>query len=115
VHEIDDQARAGYAFARGFAGKGRLAAVPSALSWARLSPTLELEQAPAEPALRSCARCYGDHAAMWWVAFVHPIVDEDGTTWTHWATCPTTGDPVLQRSHDRPRELEPAGAAGESS
>lgn len=49
--------------------------------------------------IRFCARCGGDHERQESEEkkFVNPVVDWDGTTWTHWWTCPTTGDPVLIR------------------
>lgn len=42
-----------------------------------------------------CARCGADHPHLEWHAFRKPVVDADGTVWRRWATCPTTGDPVL--------------------
>ena len=46
--------------------------------------------------VKRCARCGQDHPDMAFKKFVgSPIVDEDGTVWNYWATCPVTGDPVL--------------------
>lgn len=47
--------------------------------------------------VRSCARCGGDHDNVQWEQLQRPIVDDDGTAWTHWAPCPTNGQPILQR------------------
>jgi hypothetical protein len=44
-----------------------------------------------------CARCGQDHEAVEWHKFQRPIEDDDGTVWGYWATCPTTGDPILGR------------------
>ena len=41
-----------------------------------------------------CARCGGNHHVNW-REFTHPVVDADGTTWTHWTPCPTNGEPIL--------------------
>ena len=41
-----------------------------------------------------CARCSDVHAVLVWKAFECPPVFE-GVTVTHWATCPTTDDPIL--------------------
>ena len=48
--------------------------------------------------LRGCARCGGDHpdpinARAFQIPFAPP--EANGMTWTHWFTCPKTGDPVL--------------------
>jgi hypothetical protein len=44
--------------------------------------------------VRSCARCGGDHDVEF-KPLTHPVVDTDGTTWTHWAPCPVNGEPIL--------------------
>jgi len=41
-----------------------------------------------------CARCDGVHALLDWKPFGSPPVFDDVTV-THWAACPTTGDPIL--------------------
>lgn len=47
------------------------------------------------PDIRQCARCGRDHAALPFLRLQRPMEDADGVDWTHWATCPTTGEPVL--------------------
>jgi hypothetical protein len=42
--------------------------------------------------VRNCARCGGSHDAMRFQLFVRPIGD-----YTHWGSCPTTGDRVYLR------------------
>ncbi len=43
-----------------------------------------------------CARCGDDHKNLSTIAFFRPILDhKDGLAWRWWATCPTTGDPIL--------------------
>lgn len=46
-------------------------------------------------ALVCCARCGQDHERLRFFQFQRPVVDNDGTVWSHWATCPTYGEPVL--------------------
>jgi hypothetical protein len=41
-----------------------------------------------------CARWDGTHALLNWKPFAVPPVFDEFTV-THWATCPTTGDPIL--------------------
>ena len=46
--------------------------------------------------VKGCARCHGlEHSALTFSSFTHPVQDLDGTTWTHWALCPTNGEPIL--------------------
>lgn len=42
-----------------------------------------------------CARCGEDHTDLSPKTFQRPVIDEDGTVWDRWVTCPTTGDPIL--------------------
>lgn len=48
--------------------------------------------------LSDCARCGKDHIDLTWKRMSRPILDEDGTAWDYWSTCPETGDPVLLSS-----------------
>lgn len=50
-----------------------------------------------ETAIQSCARCGEDHDGLTFVPFQRPPMqdDESGPFATHWARCPTTGDPIL--------------------
>jgi hypothetical protein len=41
-----------------------------------------------------CARCNGNHENVFAQAFITPFQLGD-ETWTHWATCPRTNEPVL--------------------
>lgn len=48
-----------------------------------------------------CPRCeqlHDPHPAV--TRFERPVVDQDGTIWTHWWTCPQTGDPVYSQGAD---------------
>lgn len=56
--------------------------------------------------VNGCARCGGDHpeGTLEYRAFRQPVPDVDGD-FTHWASCPTTGDPILLRRMDE-RVLE---------
>lgn len=48
--------------------------------------------------LKACARCHGPHDRIVFKPFTHEVpADDDKPSWTHWATCPTTGEPVLLR------------------
>ena len=46
--------------------------------------------------LKNCARCKKNHRTLNLKKMRYPIPEADGSvTWTHWAKCPNTGDPVL--------------------
>lgn len=48
--------------------------------------------------LRNCARCGEDHDQLLFKEFQRPtfLRDEDGDgPYTHWCSCPTTGEPIL--------------------
>lgn len=45
--------------------------------------------------VRQCARCGQDHENIVYRRLTHPITDSDGKVWTHWAPCPTNGEPIL--------------------
>lgn len=45
--------------------------------------------------VNGCNRCGGDHQQVAWKRFVNPIVISDTEEFTAWATCPTTGDPIM--------------------
>lgn len=45
--------------------------------------------------VKICARCGGDHYDLECNPFIRPVNDNDGMVWTHWATCPRTGEPIL--------------------
>lgn len=55
---------------------------------------------------RGCARCDGDgHPGITFKRLTRPIELEPGVkayTLTHWAMCPTTGEPILMRFVDVP-------------
>jgi len=51
---------------------------------------------PLTTSTRGCARCGGDHDDLTYRPFSRPIPDVDGA-FTHWASCPETGDPILMR------------------
>lgn len=54
-----------------------------------------------------CARCGTDHQSVRFERLLHEMRDSDGTIWTHWARCPTNGQPILLRDGEPP----PAGGA----
>lgn len=50
--------------------------------------------------LTGCARCCdADHEDLVFERLDQPMVSgTDGTTWEWWATCPTSGQPILMRT-----------------
>jgi hypothetical protein len=57
--------------------------------------------------LRGCARCHGDgHKQLVFRPLTHPVEMGDGTMthWamTHWAPCPTNGEPILMGYVEHP-------------
>lgn len=43
-----------------------------------------------------CARCDGNgHANMTYRQLTHPVVLEGILRFTHWALCPTNGEPIM--------------------
>lgn len=47
--------------------------------------------------VRHCARCGGDHENVGFKPLTKPIPGNDESVlWTHWAPCPTNGEPILQ-------------------
>ncbi len=43
-----------------------------------------------------CARCHGDgHPALTFRPFTHPVEGRGVAVFTHWAPCPTNGEPIL--------------------
>lgn len=48
--------------------------------------------------LVGCARCHGDgHKGLKFAKLTHPVDDPTGE-YTHWAPCPTNGEPILLRT-----------------
>jgi hypothetical protein len=46
--------------------------------------------------LVGCARCHGDgHPQITFEPLTFPYVEDNGTEMTHWAPCPTNGEPIL--------------------
>lgn len=45
----------------------------------------------------NCARCGGYHKELEAKQLTKPFAPEAATpiTWTHWATCPTNGEPIM--------------------
>lgn len=55
--------------------------------------------------LVGCARCDGDgHRNLTFKKFMLPAGEDD--EWTHWATCPMTGEPILMGFFDEDDEDE---------
>jgi hypothetical protein len=43
-----------------------------------------------------CARCDEvGHEGMVFTKLTHPFEPTEGDVWTHWAPCPTNGEPIL--------------------
>jgi len=47
-----------------------------------------------------CARCGENHNALEFFRLTIPMTDSDESLWTHWAPCPTNGQPVLLKLID---------------
>lgn len=46
--------------------------------------------------LKNCARCGETHADLPFKPLARPVYDDrDGELYTHWAPCPTNGDPIM--------------------
>ena len=54
----------------------------------------------------ACARCGENHDAIKYRRFQRPVVDDDGTVWDWWGTCPTNGDPILMHMGYAPPEVK---------
>lgn len=56
--------------------------------------------------IRGCARCHGDgHDDVVWVPLLYPALDVDGrVVATHYAPCPTNGQPILMISYKNERD-----------
>lgn len=56
--------------------------------------------------LKGCARCHGDgHEQLTFRKLTYPLASVtaiDGVKLTHWASCPTNGEPILL-SYDESR------------
>lgn len=53
--------------------------------------------------LRGCARCLGDgHPGLEFKPLTHPVEIGDEVRYTHWALCPTNGEPILMLSVPKP-------------
>lgn len=56
--------------------------------------------------LHGCARCHGDgHTGLTFKPLTHPMEAEPGVeayTFTHWAMCPSNGEPILMRISEKP-------------
>jgi hypothetical protein len=70
---------------------------------------------------KHCARCDGEHGPMLFKLLGVPMSRKGVVTHTHWASCPTTGEPILmiQEADDVParrdvvvRPAPPARADG---
>ena len=56
-----------------------------------------------------CARCRGDgHEDVWWMPLTHSV-ELGGMNFTHWAPCPTNGQPILMTTHAEPDGLARGG------
>lgn len=57
--------------------------------------------------LAGCARCGGTHEHVTFRPMAKPFAppEANGMAWTHWAPCPTNGDPILLSMAVRVAEL----------
>lgn len=54
--------------------------------------------------LNGCARCHGDgHAGLTFHELTRPLIIGNEQPLTHWALCPTNGEPILMRVEDEAR------------
>jgi len=58
------------------------------------------------PEFVACARCWRPtelrmHEGIEWKPFTHPIQDDSGIVWTHFALCPENGEPILMRKEPK--------------
>lgn len=52
--------------------------------------------------LVGCARCHGDgHPGLQFKPLTHPVEHHDDVIGTHFALCPTNGEPILMRTEPR--------------
>lgn len=61
--------------------------------------------------LHGCARCGGEHEGVVYMPLERPARLSDEVVVSHWAPCPTNGEPILMLIGDRDifvRELAPA-------
>lgn len=48
-----------------------------------------------------CARCGEDHDDVLVAPLSRPMVDCEGfVVWSHWAACPTNGEPILVKQYE---------------
>jgi hypothetical protein len=45
--------------------------------------------------LNGCARCRGEHPKLEFKPLTYPITTLSDNSITHWALCPTNGEPIL--------------------
>jgi hypothetical protein len=50
-----------------------------------------------EAKIIQCARCEEDHETLEFSKFRRPMIDDNGTAWSHWAMCPIENAPILLR------------------
>jgi hypothetical protein len=65
-----------------------------------LRPQRRQPDEPQKPTLEGCARCGEDHHIENWQKFDRPVELESEAPLTHWAICPTSGQPILMRITD---------------
>lgn len=52
--------------------------------------------------IKNCARCGGDHSEVIGAKLTIPFSPPEAApvTWTHWAMCPSNGEPILIKIGD---------------
>jgi len=62
--------------------------------------TLEVNVSTMILDVNKCARCGMTHSKLEFGRLSVPIADSDGTLWTCWAQCPSSGQPILMKVTD---------------
>lgn len=45
----------------------------------------------------NCSRCGEDHSDLTFKKLTCPIIVSEGERWTHWASCPSTREPIIMK------------------
>lgn len=61
--------------------------------------------------VRGCARCGQNHDNLEFHPLTRAMSDSEGQ-WTHWAACPTNGEPILMKVQETARPVGPSEYKG---
>lgn len=67
-----------------------------------MKPRTVASTAPETIDIENCSHCGKPHRQLKLKAFARPQTDSTGAIWTHWGTCPNTGDPILAKEKVTP-------------